>query len=342
MSNPLVWLLLLVSIKSYGTVKVIYQNVNPIWGITKLNKNHLLFTEKKGNVYKFNLKTKKKQKLKINFPGLIVAGQGGLLDIYYYKEKIYLTYSYKSKLGNTTRLASAELNSILENAQPANFKVLYTARAYESTTHHYGSRLLIKDNHIYMTIGDRGKRDKAQSLKSDHGKVLRLNLDGTIPSDNPYKNAIYTLGHRNPQGITYLKDAVYTGEFGPRGGDEINLIKAKNNYGWPIITFGEEYSGGKIKTNLSKEKHTIYTPPLKYWNPSLSFSEILIAQTKKETSLYLACLGTTQIVRLNLKGKKISNQSNVSKNLSERYRALEFINKKVYFATDNGSIGFIL
>ena len=263
-------------------------------------------------------------------------GQGGLLDIYYYQNQLFFTYSFKSKKGNTTRLAKVDY----KNQKATNFKILYTANAFEKTVHHFGSRILIKNNYLFMTVGDRGQRNKAQSFKTDHGSILRLNLDGSIPKTNPYfgkkdhSAAIWSKGHRNSQGITTANNQIYNGEFGPQGGDEINLIKAGSNYGWPIITYGEEYGGGKI----GKTKKESLAQPLKYWVPSISFSEVLIHNKK----LYLACLGTEQILRYDMKANSFENKIKLSTNLEERFRTLEEINGKIYFATTTGKVGFIL
>jgi glucose/arabinose dehydrogenase len=319
---------------SLAKTTTVFKNPESIWGLSKLNKKTLLFTEKKGSVFTFDLITKKKEKLLISFPGLDTKGQGGLLDLLYYEQKIYFTYVFKKNDKTTTRLARV----VFKNNVATKFEVLFTADAFESTRHHYGSRLHIFNNKIFMTIGDRGKRDKAQSLLSHHGKIVRLNLDGSIPKDNPFKeSAIFTLGHRNSQGISRYKAYLYNGEFGPQGGDEINLLKAGGNYGWPLYTYGEEYGSGKIETKLKKNFKKNYIMPNKYWVPSLSFSDIIF----KENYLYLACLGTKQIVRLSLLDDKISDEVKVSGNLSERFRTLEVLNDRIYFATDEGTIGFI-
>jgi glucose/arabinose dehydrogenase len=334
MKNLILILAFLISFTASAKVTTILNHPENIWGITKLNNTTLLFTEKKGQVFKFDIKTKKIQKLPIKFPGLYVSGQGGLLDILYSKGRVYFTYSFRQDGKNTTRLVSIDY----KDNEVSSFKTLFTANAFEKTRHHYGSRLHISENKIYMTVGDRGKRDKAQSLDSHHGKVLRLNLDGSIPADNPFKgSAIFSLGHRNPQGISQFKSYLYNGEFGPQGGDEINLLKAGGNYGWPLYTYGEEYGSGKIKTKLKIDKRTKYIMPYKYWAPSLSFSDIVF----HKDNLYLACLGTKQIIKLDIRKNKLTNQEKVSQNLEERFRALEVMNDKVYFATDQGTIGFI-
>lgn len=327
--------ILLFSTLSLAKLTKLYTHKDQIWGLTKVSNTEMIFTTRKGEVFSFDLKTNKAKVIDVNFPNLKVEGQGGLLDAYYYKDQLYFTYSYAAGQGNTTRLAKVDY----KDSKLSNFKVIYTANAFESTTHHYGSRLIIKNKKIFMSVGERGKRDKSQDLTVHNGKILRLNLDGSIPSDNPYitndnksTKAIYSYGHRNPQGLTAFEDKIYEGEFGPQGGDEINLLSPKSNYGWPIVTFGEEYGGGKIGKNSKPG----FVSPIKHWIPSLSFSEILI----HKGYLYLACLGTEQLVRLKFDGKNFTDQEKLSNNLKDRFRALEAIDDKVYFATDAGVIGY--
>ena len=295
--------ILLFSTLSLAKVTKLYTHQDQIWGLTKVSNTEMIFTTIKGDVFSFNLKTNKATNLDIKFPKLKVAGQGGLLDVYFHQDILYFTLSYSAYKSNTTALAKVSY----KDSKVSNYKVIYTANAFEPTTHHYGSRILIKGDKLFMTVGERGQRDKSQDLTVHNGKVLRLNLDGSIPNDNPYitsdnksTKAIYSYGHRNPQGLSVYKDNIYEGEFGPQGGDEINLLAPKANYGWPIVTFGEEYGGGKI----GKDSKPGFVAPVKHWVPSLSFSDILI----NKDYLYLACLGTQQLVRIMFDVKNFTDQ----------------------------------
>lgn len=210
-------------------------------------------------------------------PEVFYKGQGGLLDIALHPDFpespwVYLTYSAPMGEGDsTTRLARARL----VGDRLGQVEVLYTTEPVKDTQKHYGGRLLFSDGYLYMTMGERGHRHLAQQLDNDFGKVLRFNADGSVPDDNPFvavpgaKPAIFTYGHRNPQGLDRHPE---TGEFwvtehGPKGGDELNRLIPGANYGWPVITYGEEYRGGKIGEGTAKEG---MEQPVYYYVPSIA------------------------------------------------------------------------
>jgi glucose/arabinose dehydrogenase len=210
-------------------------------------------------------------------PEVFYKGQGGLLDVVLHPDFpepawVYLTYAVPMGEGrSTTRLARA----LLRGDSLGQAEVLYTAEPVKETQKHYGGRLLFSGGHLYMTMGERGHREYAQELDNDLGKVLRFDVDGGIPSDNPFvdtpgaRPAIYSYGHRNPQGLDRHPD---TGEFwvtehGPQGGDELNRLIPGANYGWPVITYGEEYGGGKIGEGTAKAG---MEQPVHYYVPSIA------------------------------------------------------------------------
>ncbi|NRD22771.1 PQQ-dependent sugar dehydrogenase [Winogradskyella litoriviva] len=261
--------------------------INP-WGFTFLPDGTMLITEKSGELihYKENKKTKIS-----GVPDIYLRGQGGLLDIVLhpnYKENGWIYFSYassddKSSGGNTT-IARAKLkdNNLID------LEVLYKAMPDTSKGQHFGSRLVFdENNYLYFTIGDRGNRDEnPQDITRDCGKVYRINDDGTIPEDNPFinetnaKTAIYSYGHRNPQGMTLHPDTkkVWTHEHGPKGGDEINIIEGGKNYGWPIISYGVNYSGTKFTEITEKEG---MEQPIHYWDPSIAPSGMAFINSDK-------------------------------------------------------------
>jgi glucose/arabinose dehydrogenase len=172
---------------------------------------------------------------------------------------------------STTRLARAQLvGDELRDAQ-----VLYTAEPVQDTQKHYGGRLLFSDGYLYMTIGERGHRHLAQQLDTDLGKVLRFHTDGSIPADNPFagtpgaRPAVFSYGHRNPQGLDRHPETgeLWVTEHGPKGGDELNRLIPGANYGWPIITYCEEYRGGKIGEGTAREG---MEQPVHYYVPSIA------------------------------------------------------------------------
>lgn len=210
-------------------------------------------------------------------PEVFYQGQGGLFDIALHPDFpepawVYLTYSAPMGEGrSTTRLARA----LLQGDALREVEVLYTTAPLLDTKKHYGSRLLFDGEYLYMTMGERGQRELAQHLDTDLGKVLRFNRDGSIPGDNPFATtrgalpAIFTYGHRNPQGLARhpATGELWVTEHGPQGGDELNRLVAGANYGWPVITYGEEYGGGKIGEGSEKPG---MEQPLYYYVPSIA------------------------------------------------------------------------
>ncbi len=262
--------------KDYMYLKEV-NNIESPWGFTWLPDGSMLITEKKGELIHF--KDGKKIKIK-NVPKVYLRGQGGLLDIALhpdYKKNgwIYLTYSSsigKEKGGNTT-LSRAKLTG----DSLTNLQVLYKATPNTMASYHFGSRITFdNEGYLYFSVGERGNRDvNPQDINRDGGKIYRLNANGTIPKDNPFvnkkgaKKAIYSYGHRNPQGMVKhpVTGEIWTHEHGPKGGDEINIIKKGANYGWPVITYGINYSGTKI----TDEKERVgMEQPLYYWVPSIA------------------------------------------------------------------------
>ena len=169
-----------------------------------------------------------------------------------------------------------------------NWKVLYKAEPNSTRGQHFGSRLQFdKNGHLFFSIGDRGNRDEnPQDITRDCGKIYRINDDGSIPKDNPFykhdnaKKAIYSFGHRNPQGMTIHPKTgeIWTHEHGPKGGDEINIIKKGKNYGWPVISYGVNYSGTKFTDITEKEG---MEQPLHYWDPSIAPSGMAFINSNK-------------------------------------------------------------
>ena len=236
----------------------------------------MLITEKSGELIHF----KNNKKISISgLPEIKVLGQGGLMDIELhpnYKENgwIYLSYA-SSDDGNGAN--TTIMRGKLENNTLTNKKVLYKARPDSKRGQHFGSRLAFdNDGYLYFSIGDRGNRDvNPQNIERDGGKIYRLHDDGRIPVDNPFvkdrnaKKAIYSYGHRNPQGmVKHPKTGkLWAHEHGPRGGDEINIIDAGKNYGWPVISYGINYSGTKF-TDITEKPGM--EQPIHYWTPSIA------------------------------------------------------------------------
>ena len=252
---------------------------NP-WGMTFLPGGDMLFTERSGELYRLS-PTGEKQEV-AGVPEVLAAGQGGLLDVELHPEFeannwLYLSYS-KPKSGSgksmaTTAVARAKLNGYQLN----DVEVIFEALPYSKTRRHYGSRLEFdRDGYLFLSVGDRGNRDRnPQSLDNHCGKIHRIYDDGRIPEDNPFVNqagaipSIYSYGHRNPQGLSMNPETgvMWNHEHGPKGGDEVNIIAKGKNYGWPVISYGVNYSGTKF-TDIT-EKEGMEQPAL-YWVPSIA------------------------------------------------------------------------
>lgn len=246
------------------------------WSFAFMPGGDILVTERGGTLKRFSPATGKLQRIS-GVPDVFYEGQGGLLDVALHPDFpssswIYLTYVAPMDEGHsTTRLARAQLkgNALIE------LEVLYTVEPVQNTKKHYGGRLLFSDGYLYMTMGERGKQDLAQQLDTDLGKVLRFTADGSIPNDNPFVGtpgahpAIYSYGHRNPQGLARhpATGDLWVTEHGPQGGDELNRLIPGGNYGWPVITYGEQYGGGKIGEGTKKEG---MEQPVYFYVPSIA------------------------------------------------------------------------
>ena len=274
-------------INSQNSYEVIVSDLNNPWGFTFLPDESMLITEKSGKLIHF--KNGKKTNIS-GVPEIYLRGQGGLLDIILhpnYEENGWLYFSYassndKNKGGNTT-IARAKL----KDSSLIDLEVLYKANPDSTKGQHFGSRLIFDDNCLFFTIGDRGNRDEnPQDITRDCGKVYRINDDGSIPEDNPFineknaKTAIYSYGHRNPQGMAIHPDTgdIWTHEHGPKGGDEINIIESGKNYGWPIVSFGVNYNGTKFTELTEKEG---MEQPIHYWDPSIAPSGMAFINSDK-------------------------------------------------------------
>lgn len=316
---------------------------NVIWGIDFIEKDKIVVSLRSGQLYLVDLITKKK--FLLQSPKVEQGGQGGLLDVKYYAPKSYLYMTFSEKIEGvvTTSLA----RGVLKNNVLTSIKVIFRSKVFSDTTRHFGSRIAIKNDAIFMTVGDRGFREYAQKLDFHNGKILKLDLDGNFFKDNPFVNTpnalseIYSLGHRNPQGIDFdpKTNQLYSCEFGPKGGDELNLIKPGNNYGWPIITYGKEYYGLSIGTTHK----TGLIQPVTHWTPSISPSGMTfyIGDKIKEWQgdLFLAALGSRHLRRLVLEDEKVIKQYKYFESENERFRMIRNSpDGYLYLTTDSGNI----
>jgi glucose/arabinose dehydrogenase len=320
-------------VNSQNEHDVIVADLNIPWGFTFLPDGSMLINEKAGELIHF--KNGKKFIIK-GLPDIYVRGQGGLMDIILhpnYKETgwIYLSYvsSDRDENGGNTTIARAKLNG----KSLENFKVLYKATPNTKRGQHFGSRLVFdKSGYLFFSIGDRGNREvNPQDITRDCGKIYRINEDGSIPGDNPFintdkaKKAIYSFGHRNPQGMTLhpVTKEIWTHEHGPKGGDEINIIKAGKNYGWPVISYGVNYSGSKF-TEITKKEGM--EQPLHYWDPSIAPSGMAFINSNKygdwKGNLLVGSLKFQYLDMCTLKDNKVIKEERLLDGLG-RVRSIE-------------------
>jgi quinoprotein glucose dehydrogenase len=257
--------------------EVVAENITIPWGFDFLPDGSMLVTAKNGEIFHV---VDGEKKAVSGAPDIYNQGQGGLLDIavapdFANNSWIYITYS--SQEGDEEGGNTALMRAKFENGKLTNRDDLYKAEPNTTKGQHFGSRIVFdQEEHLFFSIGDRGNRDEnPQDITRDGGKVYRLNLDGSIPEDNPFvgeenaKEAIYSYGHRNPQGMI-LNDAtgeVWVNEHGPKGGDEINIVKPGKNYGWPVVTYGENYDGTTITEERTGPE---FQNPVTYWRPSIA------------------------------------------------------------------------
>jgi aldose sugar dehydrogenase len=322
-------------------------NLSNPWAFEFLSDSEILVTLKAGKLVRVNLETKSVTAI-TGLPEVKKYGQGGLMDVrlspdFSISRKIYFSYSKKVDEGITTAMATG----ILEGDKLIKVQDLFQAKTRSTKGQHFGSRIAFGENYVFLSIGERGFRHRSQMLDFHNGKIIRLNLDGTIPADNPFignKEAlpeIYSYGHRNPQGLFYDKETktLWNGEHGPKGGDEVNVVKAGKNYGWPVITYGTEYHGPDIGEGTSKPG---LEQPAYYFVPSIAPCDLLIYSGKLFKTLKGSIIqGALKLMHLNLL-IPLKDKSYKEKRIVEgkgRVRSVRENNKgEIYFATDSGII----
>ena len=321
------------------------------WGIDFINDDTLIVTIRSGSVFLLDLADSRPSELS-GLQEIAAEGQGGLLDVavgpdYASAGWVYFTYSKPTAEGNVTTLARAQL----ENKRLVKWQDLLVSDSATGTGRHFGSRIAFDNQgHVFFGIGDRGERDNAQNLTNHAGSILRLTLDGKVPSDNPFVNQkdkraeIWSYGHRNPQGLIFdqQKKNLWSIEHGPRGGDEINLIKKGHNYGWPVVSHGKEY-WGPISVGEGTEKPGMESPR-KVYIPSIAPGSLIYysgeAFPEWRNSLFSGALKLRHLNRVPiLKDEQLAEEERLLGELNERIRALKQGPQGwIYFSTDSGRI----
>jgi aldose sugar dehydrogenase len=306
------------------------------WGFAQLPDGNYLVSDRAGTLYKVD-QHKNKTAVK-NTPNVLAEGQGGLLDIELHPDYanngwVYMSYS-KFKIVDDVKMTSTAIvrGKIKENVF-TEAQELFEALPYTRTKHHYGSKIVFDDKgFLYFSVGDRGmEKEFPQRTENDNGKIHRLHDDGSIPADNPFvkvgksKASIYSYGHRNPQGLIFNKATaeVWETEHGPRGGDELNIIRKGANYGWPVISYGINYDGTPI-TNISK-KEGMEQPEI-YWIPSIAPCGMTMVNSDKypawKGDIMIGSLRFKYLNRCVMKNNKVIKQEKLLMNLG-RVRNVE-------------------
>ncbi len=305
------------------------------WGMQMLPDGRFIVTERTGNIRIVKPGGEISSPLR-GAPDAVAMGQSGMLDIalasdFQTSKFVYVSFTERREGGrNGTSVARARLVSEDGADRFENLEIVFRQKPAFSGGLHFGSRFAFApDGKLFITLGERYQKDYAQDLNAHLGKVVRINPDGSMPADNPYvgrpdaRPEIWSFGHRNPQSaaIHPATGELWTVEHGARGGDEINIPKPGANYGWPIITYGRDYSGAKIGTgthNAGMEQ------PIYYWDPSIAPCGMAFYSAERfpqwQGNLFVGALKDRQLSRLVLKGNNIVAEEILLTRLRERIR----------------------
>ena len=319
------------------------------WALAFLPDGDMLISERSGTLWLFDGQVLVPVS---GSPDVAQVGQGGLLDIAIHPDfetngLVYLSYADAYDGGYGTVVARAQLSG---SSLTAMEEVFRTGKA-SSGGLHFGSRLAFdNDGRLYVTLGERGSRDRAQDLSDQAGSILRLNDDGSIPSDNPFVGVagaapeIFSYGHRNAQGLALhpVSGAIWAHEHGPQGGDEINIIASGNNYGWPIITYGAEYGSGDFIGEGTSAPGM--EQPITYWVPSIAPSGMAFYSGNAFASwngdLFVGALAGQHLRRIKLDGDTVVSEEVLLRGVVGRVRDVRVgPDGFVYLVTDEDNGG---
>ena len=331
-----------------GTIKVetVATGLSHPWGLAFLPDGRMLVTERSGTLRLVSKDGKLSPPLS-GVPKVVVAGQGGLLDVaidpdFKSNSLVYLTYSEPGEGGAGTAVARGKLGeSGLDGVE-----VIFRQEPKVGGGNHFGSRLVFApDGKLFVTLGERFTFTPAQDLTNDLGKIVRINPDGSVPKDNPFvgrtdaRPEIWSYGHRNPQGAAIHPETgkLWETEFGPRGGDELNIPQAGANYGWPVVSWGNHYTGEDIP---DPPTHPEFADAIYHWNPVISPSGITFYTADAipgwKGNLLIGGLSEQAIVRLTLDGEKVVDEERIP--MGARIRdVVQGPDGAVYALTDEGN-----
>ena len=335
-------------LKNY-TLETVISDIQIPWGMTWLPDGSMLVTEKSGILY--HIKNGAKTEIK-NVPKVYTRGQGGLLDITLHPDYakngwIYITYAAEEGEGEggNTKLIRAKL----VDGGLTQIESLYKATPNTTKGSHFGSRIVFdNEGYLYFSIGERkNDKDNPQDITRDCGKIYRLNDDGSIPKDNPFvgqagvKEAIYTYGNRNPQGMAKHPETgeIWAHEHGPQGGDEINIVKKGANYGWSVVTYGINYDGTTITTETQKPG---IENPIYYWLPSIAPSGMAFVTSDKypdwKGHLLVGSLKFQYLELVKLKGAAVTDRQKIAADSGRVRNVMQGPDGYIYVAVEGKGI----
>ena len=335
---------------------------NP-WAMAFLPDGKFLVTERPGRLRVVEANGKLGPAID-GLPDIAAGGQGGLLDVlldadFANNRTLYFCFSEAASVGNSNSTALAKATLSVDMARLTDMKVIFSQKPKVSSSLHFGCRIIESrapglagkaDGKLFLMLGERYSRAAdAQALTNHHGKIVRINKDGSVPQDNPFVSRsgalpeIWSYGHRNPQGATLAPNGtLWMHEHGPQGGDEINLPKPGGNYGWPVITYGENYGGGKIGEGLTAKDGM--EQPLHQWTPSIAPSGMAFLTSERygkawQGNLFVGALRASYLGRLELNAPysgKVVRESKLLTELGERIRDVrQGPDGLLYVLTDN-------
>lgn len=334
-------------------LETLVEDLGVVWGMSFISDNELLFTERSGRAGVFNLNNQKVQWLS-GLPKIHAQGQGGLLDVQTGPNFIqdgWLYFTYSRPLDNKPGEAATTLaRAKLQGSNLTDWQDLLITQSASQSTQHFGSRIAFDEQgHVFFGIGDRGARENGQIFSNHAASIIRLKLDGRVPDDNPfidnpdYLDELWSVGHRNPQGLVYdlARAILWEIEHGPRGGDELNIVQKGQNYGWPEVSQGKEY-WGPVAIGVRHKAGMV--DPVKVYIPSIAPSSLMLYQGsafpewKGQLFAGALVLRHLNLIKLDTKGEVIGEER-LLEDLNERIRALaQDKNGLIYLSTDSGKI----
>jgi len=331
-------------------IQTVTSGLSSPWALTFLPGGGYLVTERDGNLK--HVSADGAQTMVSGVPEVFAQGQGGLLDVALAPDfgttgEVFLSFSEGSPEGAGT---SVFRGTLVEDGGAFSLRggeIIFSGNNRAFGGRHFGSRLAFApDGTLFVTTGDRGDRPSAQDTTNHAGAVLRINRDGTVPSDNPYlgqpghQPELWSIGHRNVQSATIHPDTgnLWTVEHGARGGDEVNRPEAGKNYGWPVISYGRHYSGGSIGEGTSKAG---MEQPVHYWDPSIAPSGMTFVTSdlfpEWQGSLLVGALAGQHLARVELDGTTVTGEEQLLTGLGERIRDVrQGPDGAIYVLTDSG------